>query len=93
VIRVVVISKVAQKQLRKLPEHVVLKLAAWVESVEHDGLEEVRKVPGFHDEPLHGQRRGQRSIRLSKAYRAIYEIRADGRIEFVSVEEVNKHDY
>lgn len=56
------------------------------------GLEEVRKVPGYHDEPLKGQRAGQRSIRLSRAYRAIYEIKSDG-VEFVLVEEVNKHEY
>ena len=68
------------------------KLAAWVEAVEAEGLEAIRKVPGFHDEPLKGPRAGQRSIRLSRAYRAIYEIRA-GEVEFVSVEEVNKHDY
>jgi hypothetical protein len=54
VIHKVVLSKLAQKQLRKVPEHVVLKLAAWVEAVEHDGLEQVRKIPGFHDEPLLG---------------------------------------
>lgn len=93
VIRVVFISKLAQKQLRKVPQYIGRKLHLWVELVEHDGLEEVRKIPGFHDEPLQGQRRGQRSIRLSDAYRAIYEIRADGSIDFVSVEEVNKHDY
>jgi proteic killer suppression protein len=93
VIRVVVISKLAQKQLRKVPAHVARKLAIWVETVEHDGLEEVRSVPGYHDEPLHGERKGQRSIRLSRAYRAIYEIRGDGSIDFVSVEEVTKHDY
>jgi proteic killer suppression protein len=53
----------------------------------------VRRIPGFHDEPLAGQRTGQRSIRLSISYRAIYEIRRDGSVEFASVEEVNKHDY
>jgi proteic killer suppression protein len=52
-----------------------------------------RRIPGYHDEPLKGARTGQRSVRLSRAYRAIYEIRADDSIEFVSVEEVNKHDY
>ena len=41
---------------------------------------------------MKGQRAGQRSIRLSRAYRAIYEIRGQN-VEFVSVEEVNKHDY
>lgn len=49
-------------------------------------------MPGYHDEPLKGRRAGQRSIRLSRAYRAIYEIRVDD-VTFVSVEEVNKHDY
>ena len=57
-----------------------------------DGLEEVRKARGYHDEPLKGHRAGQRSIRLSSSYRAIYEIKKDT-VEFVSVEEVSKHDY
>ena len=38
---------------------------AWIEDVGHRGLSEVRKLPGYHDEPLHGVRKGQRSIRLS----------------------------
>lgn len=50
------------------------KLADWALAVETYGLEEVRKVPGYHDEPLKGKRAGQRSIRLSRAYRAIYII-------------------
>jgi proteic killer suppression protein len=68
-------------------------MAAWVDDVEARGLEEVRKIPGNHDEPLHGDRHGQRSIRLSKAYRAIYVIKLDRKIEFISVEEVSKHEY
>ena len=92
-IRTVVLSKLARRQLQKVPAHIVGKFMAWVDSVESNGLEEVRKTPGFHDEPLRGKRRGQRSIRLSRAYRAIYEVQKDGSIEFVSVEEVNKHDY
>lgn len=89
---VVHLSKTAQKQLQKLPRHIVVKLMAWVEFVNTNGLEEVRKTPGFHDEPLRGQRTGQRSIRLSRAYRAIYTIKAN-KIEFVEVLEVNKHEY
>lgn len=50
-------------------------------------------IPGYHDEPLKGNRTGQRSIRLSKAYRAIYIIDNDDNIEIVKVLEVNKHDY
>ena len=55
-------------------------------------LEEVRKVLGWHDEPLYGKRKGQRSIRLSKSYRAIYVIKKT-HIKFVSIEEVHKHAY
>jgi hypothetical protein len=36
---------------------------------------------------------GTAPVRLSKGYRAIYRIAADGTVEFVSVEEVNKHAY
>lgn len=92
-IRRVVLTREAQKDIRKVPRHVAAKLAGWIEDVEEKGLEEVRKVPGFHDEPLKGARAGQRSLRLSKGYRAIYRIAAEGTVEFVSVEEVNKHAY
>lgn len=86
------INKLALKQLQSLPRHIVKNLMIWVTAVEHEGLEVIRKVPGYHDEPLRGVRKGQRSVRLSRAYRAIYEIRRDT-IEFVSVEEVSKHNY
>ncbi len=82
-----------QKDLKKLPQHVVIKLLAWAKDVEEYGLLEVRKVPGYHDEPLKGQRQGQRSIRLSKAYRAIYTLDSQGTIKIVFIDEVNKHDY
>ena len=65
---------------------------AWVDDVENRGVEEVRKTPGYHDERLKGKRKGERSIRLSKSYRAVYKIKRDS-IEFVSVEEVSKHEY
>jgi proteic killer suppression protein len=96
-IRLVEISRRAERDLRRVPRHVVVKLMGWVAAVEDQGLEEVRKIPGYHDEPLHGDRGGQRSIRLSRSYRAFYVV--SGRsavgqtVEFVSVEEVNKHVY
>jgi proteic killer suppression protein len=94
VIRFVTISNVAQKQLRRVPEHVALKLQAWIAAVEVHGLEIVRRAPGFHDEPLRGKRTGQRSIRLSRAYRAIYQIEDKTlSIAFVQIKEVHKHDY
>ncbi len=48
-------------------------------------------IPGYHDEPLKWERTGQRSIRLSKAYRAFYVEHDD--MVIVEVIEVNKHDY
>ena len=82
-----------KKQLKKLPKHIVRKLAVWVDSVERNGLRETQKTPGYHDEPLVGKRFGQWFIRLNRAYRAIYVIKSNGKIEFVEIEEVNKHDY
>jgi|SRR6185437_4669346 len=87
------LAKQAQKDLKKTPFHVAYKLQAWIESIEHSGLNKIRQIPGYHDEPLKGIRYGQRSIRLNKSYRAIYIIINNSIIEFVEVQEVNKHDY
>ena len=89
----VILTEQAKSNLLKVPSHIVRKLQSWVEGVENDGLNKMRKIPGFHDEPLKGKRKGQRSIRLSKAYRAIYREDREGKIEIVKVLEVNKHDY
>ena len=57
------------------------------------GIREIRKRKGYHDEPLKGKRKGQRSIRLSRAWRAIYIEEKDGIINLIIVEEVTHHDY
>lgn len=89
----VILTKQAKKDLEKSPAYIIRKLLAWVDHIENSGLNEVRKTPGYHDEPLKGNRTGQRSIRLNKAYRAIYEIDQKGKIEIIQVLEINKHDY
>lgn len=86
------LSRRAQKDLRSVPRHVAIKLGAWAEDVAHRGLEQVRRMPGYHDEPLQGPRQGERSIKLSRAYRAICTVHLD-EVEFVRIEEVTKHDY
>ena len=63
----------------------------WVETVRRIGIRETRRLPGYHDEPLLGRRRGQRSIRLNRAYRAIYTETIEGLKR--TVIEVNKHEY
>lgn len=87
------LSKQALKDLKKVPLHVAIKLQAWIDDVGHRGLSEVKKIPGYHDEPLKGQRARERSIRLSRSYRAIYTIEKDNIIHFVEIQEVHKHDY
>jgi proteic killer suppression protein len=92
-IRRVEITRRVEKQVRRLPARVGEKLSHWVYLVMEIGLEEVRRIPGFHDEPLVGRRRGMRSVRLSRAYRALYRVVPEGDIEVVCVEEVSKHGY
>lgn len=89
----VILATSAKRDLLKVPFYIARKLQSWIDSIEKEGLNDTRKIPGYHDEPLKGQRSGQRSIRLSKAYRAIYIIDKDGNVEVVKVLEVNKHDY
>ena len=91
-IRTVEISPRAKKDLRKVPLFIAAKLDTWIDAVERDGLENIRTIPGYHDEPLHGQRRGQRSIRLNRSYRAIYIVLGDS-TKLVRIEEVTKHEY
>jgi len=93
VITTVLLTKEAEKQLQKCPRHVAVKLQAWLESVENDGLEETKKIPGFHDEPLKDRLKGQRSIRLSRAYRAIYTLKTTAAAKFVRIVKVTKHEY
>lgn len=92
-LRRVVLSSLARKQLKQTPRHIVENLAAWVDDVESQGLEEARKVPGYHDELLHGERQGRRSIRLSRSYRAIYVVKGEGVAQFALIEEITKHAY
>jgi toxin HigB-1 len=70
----------------KLPEHIRQKVILWVFIVESQGIWEVAKNPGFHDEPLKGDRKGQRSVRMNKAYRIIYIVIKDRiHIELIEV--------
>lgn len=89
----VIWSKKVAKQLDNLPDQIIRKFYAWVAVVKLSGIRETRKSLGFHDEPLKGDRTGQRSIRLNKAYRAIYIETHDGALELIEVVEVNKHEY
>ena len=91
------VAKAVDKQLDRAPQHIAAKFLAWAEDVETPRLEVVRKVPGYNDHPLKGELAGERAIRLSRQWRAVYEVRStkaeEQIVEFVFVEEVHPHDY
>jgi proteic killer suppression protein len=87
------ISKSARGQLGKMPYSIQDSFLKWVDRIEKIGIQETRKIRGYHDEPLTGDRKGQRSVRLNRAYRAIYIQRILGEIMILEVLEINKHRY
>ncbi|OGQ34799.1 MAG: hypothetical protein A3F16_02060 [Deltaproteobacteria bacterium RIFCSPHIGHO2_12_FULL_43_9] len=89
----VLTSKNFEKQLKKLPKFINEAVLIWISTVEEIGIRETRKLKGYHDEPLKGSRRGQRSVRLNKAYRLFYTEQDYGLIDLITIDEVNKHGY
>lgn len=87
----VLVSKFAEKQLSKIPKNIVESLRYWAATVERLGIHETRKLKGYHDEPLKGDRKGERSVRLNRSYRVIY-IETKAGLELLIIE-VNKHEY
>jgi len=90
--RVVLTTARAKRSLSRAPRQVAVAYAVWRASVNEHGLAMVQRIPGYHDEPLRGRLKGLRSFRLNLGYRGYYRV-VRGSVEFVSVEEVNKHDY
>ena len=82
-----------EKALQKIPKHIYVNLIVWARSVELSGMQVVRRIPGYHDEPLKGRLAGKRSVRLSRSYRAIYSEEQTGEITIIKIEGVNKHEY
>lgn len=83
--------KIIAKHCRKLPEHIVKKYEVWKNIVFRHGPDKLREFPGFHDEALKGERKGERSSRLSLQYRVIYTVEHD--IVTVYVLEITPHHY
>ncbi len=87
----IIFSKRAEKDLGKAPKAIQEKVLQWKTLVERLGLFLTRQtMKGLHDEPLSGQRKGQRSIRLNKQWRLIYEEKTGILIE---IQELTAHDY
>lgn len=83
-------THLAKKQLHKCPQEIQAKVADWLKRVLYYGILTVRLTKSYHDEPLKGKRKGQRSIRLNKQWRLIYEEQTG---EIIEIQEVSAHDY
>ncbi len=87
----VIITKNADKQMRRAPQYIRDNLLNWRKEVELFGIRAVREHKSYHDEPLKGKRTGERSIRLSRQWRAFYyEVEND---ILIYVLEVTSHEY
>ena len=88
----ILLTKTFEKQVKRLPSHIRNAIFIWMDVVKFQGLMAARRVRGYNDELLKGKRRGQRSIRLNRAYRLIYE-ENNGELTIITILEVHKHDY
>ena len=79
------------RTLSKLPQEVLKRYEKWKDIVRISGPQGLRAIKGFHDEALRGERRGQRSSRLSQQYRVIYEVSAKEVLVYVL--DLTAHDY
>ena len=87
----IITTRSFERQLERVPDFIQRKVISWTFFVESLGIAETMKSPGWHDEPLKGSRRGQRSVRLNRAYRLIYRI-VEKQIH-LELLEVHKYDY
>lgn len=90
----VVIAKAAQRKIVKVPHEIVEVVQRWILIVETIGIENTRKQggKGLHDEPLRGELKGLRSIRLNRSWRLYYK-EIDGIPKIISIERIDKHEY
>ena len=89
----VTLSKKAEKDLRKIPRNISILFDLWVQTIEEDGYEAMKKRRGYRDHKLIGDRAGQRSSSLSRSYRVIYDLNENFEVLIIEVLEVNKHEY
>lgn len=91
----VIYSRRVWKNFYRIPFEIKESVLKWAEAVERFGLSEVRKKggKGLHDEPLTGNLKNFRSIRLSKSWRLYYYEKENEETIFVRVERIDKHEY
>jgi addiction module RelE/StbE family toxin len=80
-----------QRRVGSLPRIVQARYQKWKDIVEASGPMGLRRVKGYHDEALRGDRKGHRSSRLGAQYRVVYTVIAN-KVQ-VKVVDVSAHDY
>lgn len=86
-------TKKAIRDLKRAPLQIKERFQVWVDAVETVGMNQLRRRAGLHDEPLRGNRAGQRSVRLNRQWRIIYCENEQNDLVVVRVEEVTPHAY
>jgi plasmid maintenance system killer protein len=79
------------KIIAKMPLQVVKKYELWKDIVFRHGPNKLQEFPGFHDEKLKGEYKGQRSSRLNIQYRVIYSVEKE--VVSVYVIDITPHKY
>ena len=76
----------------KLPSNVKEKFLQWEKEVQEKGLAEVKKIPGFHDEPVKSVP-GRHSVRMNQGYRVFYDTIEENGVIKIKVIDINVHEY
>ncbi|EKD53938.1 MAG: hypothetical protein ACD_60C00137G0002 [uncultured bacterium] len=79
------------KSLKTIPLRIRKEYEIWKRIVEFQGIQGLREIKGYHDEPLKGEWKGFRSSRLSLKWRIIYTAEKE-QLE-VYVIDINAHKY
>lgn len=91
----VIYSRRVWKNFFRIPLEIREAVFKWVEEVERFGLAAVRKNggKGLHDEPLKGNLKALRSIRLNRSWRLYYYEKENEETIIVRIERIDKHEY
>jgi toxin HigB-1 len=84
-------KKSVQKELKYVPQDILIRYEAWKRIVELEGPSGLRLIKGFCDEVLKGNWQGFRSSRLSLQWRVIYKVEKD--VLEIYVIEITSHKY
>ena len=84
-------KKSVQKDLKYVPQDILIRYEAWKRIVELEGPAGLRLIKGFMDEALKGNWQGFRSSRLGLQWRVIYRVERE--VLEIYVVEITPHKY